>query len=75
MDLKTGDIYTSVIDGSVMKKTALNQCDSSILLLDSSKLRKKSIVKISNIKQINYIICDKSTQDDDMEFPDNFIFV
>lgn len=75
IDLHTGDIYTSVIDGYVMKQAALHQCDTSILLLDSTKLSKKSLVKISNIDSIDFILCDKPTKEFEIEFPDNFSFV
>lgn len=75
IDLKSGDIYTSAIDGYIMKKAALTQCDSSILILDSTKLSKKSLVKISNIKNINHIICDKTAENESTEFPSNFKFV
>lgn len=75
IDLGSGDIYTSALDGYTMKKTALEQCDSSILILDSTKLSKKSLVKISNIKNINHIICDNDIENKTNKFPKNFIFV
>lgn len=75
IDLETGDIYTSAIDGYIMKKAALEQCDTSILMLDSTKLSKKSLVKISNIDQINHILCDSSDTNEEKTFPSNFMFV
>lgn len=74
IDLQNGDIYTSALDGYTMKKAALEQCDNSLLLLDSTKLSKKSLVKFSNIKDIDYVICD-NTEKDTKELSDNFIFV
>ena len=75
IDLKSGDIYTSVIDGYVMKQAALQQCDTSILILDSTKLSKKSLVKISNIKHIDHILCDRPIDESGLQLPDNFTFV
>lgn len=74
IDLQTGDIYTSALDGYIMKKAALEQCDNSLLLLDSTKLSKKSLVKFTNIQSIHHIICD-TTDVKETPYPDHFEFV
>lgn len=74
IDLTTHEIYTSSIEGMDIKQVAMTQSDSKILLLDSSKLKKHSLISFATLLDMDCVICNK-THEALKNLPKHFLFV
>lgn len=52
----------------IIKKSMIKQANKTFLLIDSSKLRKISFIKLLESKELDYVISDKEPEPDFIEF-------
>lgn len=72
VDLSNATAYTTEAESLMMKQIALKNSDRRYLLLDSSKLEKKGLFKITDLAGFDAILCNSANQE--MAIPANFIY-
>lgn len=72
-DLEEGLAYVNELDTLAIKNLACENGDYSYLLLDSSKLNRRSFCKLGSLSSFEKVICDDNA--DLKDVPDNFILV
>jgi DeoR/GlpR family transcriptional regulator of sugar metabolism len=75
VDLKQQTVFTTEMESLLMKRIALENAAESYLLLDSSKLGRRSYLKMTEVSDFTKIICNKPDKDMMEEYPDNILFV
>jgi len=72
-DLKDGYAYTNEMDTLAIKNFAIQKSDRAYLLLDSSKLNKKSYCRFDSLSAFEKVYCNDCAELSDP--PDNFVIV
>ncbi len=75
IDINSNEIYTSSIEGLDIKKVAMKQSDTKILLLDSSKLSKHSLISFATLNDMDFIICNKPKEEVPLTNFSNLIYI
>lgn len=65
--------YTTEMESMVMKHIAIENAESSVLMLDASKVQKRAFLQFAELNAFDHIICDTFTSD--LPIPDNMILV
>jgi len=73
IDLSQGYSYATDLESLLMKRIALENCDFSALLIDSSKMNQRSFLKFVEIAAFDKIICNDTGENNNL--PDNLEMV
>lgn len=73
IDLEESYAYTNELDTLAIKRLAMDNGDRTYLLVDSSKLNRRSFCKLDTLAAFENVFCD--TTADIKEVPSNFVLV
>lgn len=74
VDFRRKMAYTTAIENMLMKKTAIENSDKCYLLLDHSKVDKKSFLKLTETSAFDRVVCGGKEGHYDYPLPPNVIF-
>ncbi len=75
VDLKQQMVFTTEMESLLMKRIALENTAESYLLIDYSKLGRRSFLKMTEVTEFTKIICNKPDSDIGEEYPENIVLV
>ncbi|GLC81000.1 DeoR/GlpR family DNA-binding transcription regulator [Lacrimispora brassicae] len=75
VDFSQEMVYTTEMESLLMKRIALENAYESYLLVDHSKIGRRNYLKLAETSLFTSIICDKSADEEDRDYPDNVRFV
>lgn len=75
VDVKDRTSYATDADSLAMKKIAMENAAHRYLLLDVSKLERRSFLRFASTNDFDLVICDQDGTVDAKAFPENFRFI
>lgn len=73
IDMDEGFAYTNELDTLAIKRHAMDNSDKTYLLVDSSKLNRRSFCKLDSLSAFEKVFCDETPNIKDI--PTNFVMV
>lgn len=75
VDIQSRSVYTTDADSLAMKKIAMENAAHHYLLIDATKLERRSFLRFASTDSFDEVICDHTDTMSLQYFPENFRFV